>query len=121
MIGGLISTNAGGMRVLRCGSLHHNVLGLEVVLPDGTVLRMETVQLDVKTAFLYADIDEAIYVEPPSDLGMILRRLRAGSDEPSARGIITRELIQLEMGGLKRVCMALSNHRRTGTRPLMRS
>lgn len=40
MIGGLISTNAGGMRVLRYGSLHHNVLGLEVVLPDGTVMDM---------------------------------------------------------------------------------
>ena len=38
-------------------------------------------------------------MEPPRDLGMILRRLRAGSEEPSARGIITRELIQLEMGG----------------------
>lgn len=38
MIGGNISTNAGGLRVLRYGSLHHNVLGLEVVLPDGQVL-----------------------------------------------------------------------------------
>mgnify|MGYP003386169621 FL=1 len=38
MIGGNISTNAGGLRVLRYGSLHHNVLGLEVVLPNGDVL-----------------------------------------------------------------------------------
>lgn len=33
-----MSTNAGGLRLLRYGSLHGTVLGLEVVLPDGTVL-----------------------------------------------------------------------------------
>lgn len=37
-IGGNISTNAGGLRLLRYGSLHGSVLGLEVVLADGTVL-----------------------------------------------------------------------------------
>ena len=38
MIGGNVSTNAGGLRLLRYGSLHGTVLGLEVVLPDGTIL-----------------------------------------------------------------------------------
>lgn len=37
-IGGNVATNAGGMRVLRYGSMHANVLGLEVVLPNGEVL-----------------------------------------------------------------------------------
>ena len=37
-IGGNVSTNAGGLRLLRYGSLHGNVLGLEVVLPDGTIM-----------------------------------------------------------------------------------
>ena len=32
-IGGNVATNAGGLRLLRYGSLHANVLGLEVVLP----------------------------------------------------------------------------------------
>ena len=36
-IGGNVATNAGGLRFLRWGSLHGNVLGLEVVLPDGTI------------------------------------------------------------------------------------
>lgn len=31
-IGGNVSTNAGGLRLLRYGSLHGSVLGLEVVL-----------------------------------------------------------------------------------------
>ncbi|KAJ2492313.1 D-lactate ferricytochrome c oxidoreductase, partial [Coemansia sp. RSA 2049] len=37
-IGGNVATNAGGIRLLRYGSLHGSVLGLEVVLADGTVL-----------------------------------------------------------------------------------
>jgi D-2-hydroxyglutarate dehydrogenase len=40
MIGGNVSTNAGGLRVMKYGSLQGNVLGMEVVLADGTVLNM---------------------------------------------------------------------------------
>ncbi len=36
-IGGIISTNAGGTNVLRYGTTRENVLGLDVVLPDGTI------------------------------------------------------------------------------------
>ncbi|CAL9086251.1 unnamed protein product [Musa textilis] len=39
-IGGNISTNAGGLRFLRYGSLHGTILGLEVVLANGTILDM---------------------------------------------------------------------------------
>lgn len=38
-IGGNVATNAGGLRLLRYGSLHGNVLGIEAVLPDGTIMR----------------------------------------------------------------------------------
>jgi D-2-hydroxyglutarate dehydrogenase len=37
-IGGNLSTNAGGVRFLRYGSLRGSVVGLEVVLADGTIL-----------------------------------------------------------------------------------
>ena len=37
-IGGLVSTNAGGERVLRYGSTRQQVVGLEAVLADGSVL-----------------------------------------------------------------------------------
>lgn len=37
-IGGLISTNAGGTQVLRHGTMRAQVLGIEAVLPDGSVL-----------------------------------------------------------------------------------
>ena len=38
-LGGNVATNAGGMRAVRYGVTRHHVLGLEVVLADGTVLR----------------------------------------------------------------------------------
>ncbi|MBT5566549.1 MAG: FAD-binding oxidoreductase [Rhodospirillaceae bacterium] len=37
-LGGLISTNAGGNRVIRYGMTRQSVLGLEAVLADGTIL-----------------------------------------------------------------------------------
>lgn len=37
-VGGLVSTNAGGTQVLRHGAMRSQVLGLEAVLPDGTIL-----------------------------------------------------------------------------------
>ncbi|CAH0383943.1 unnamed protein product [Bemisia tabaci] len=37
-IGGNVSTNAGGIRYLRYGSLHGNVLGIEAVKADGKIL-----------------------------------------------------------------------------------
>ncbi|NNE15082.1 MAG: FAD-binding oxidoreductase [Saprospiraceae bacterium] len=37
-LGGIISNNAGGLRVLRYGMTRNLVLGLEAVLPDGTII-----------------------------------------------------------------------------------
>jgi FAD/FMN-containing dehydrogenase len=37
-IGGLVSTNAGGTQVLRFGTMRSLVLGIEAVLPDGSLL-----------------------------------------------------------------------------------
>ncbi|KAJ3190772.1 hypothetical protein HK101_008370 [Irineochytrium annulatum] len=39
-IGGNVATNAGGLRLLRYGSLHGTVLSLEVVMPSGKVLKL---------------------------------------------------------------------------------
>jgi len=38
-IGGMIATNAGGIRVLRYGPMRHQVVGLEAVRADGTIVR----------------------------------------------------------------------------------
>lgn len=60
-IGGNLSTNAGGINVLRYGSARDLVLGLEVVLPDGQVwdglraLRKDNTGYDLKQLFLGAE------------------------------------------------------------------
>jgi D-2-hydroxyglutarate dehydrogenase len=60
-IGGNVSTNAGGLRLVRHGSLHGSVLGLEVVTADGTVLdllrtlRKDNTGYDLKQLFIGAE------------------------------------------------------------------
>ena len=60
-IGGNLSTNAGGVNVLRYGTAREQVLGLEVVLPDGRVwnglrgLRKDNTGYDLKQLFLGAE------------------------------------------------------------------
>jgi len=60
-IGGLISTNAGGVHVMRHGMMREQVLGLEVVLPDGRVLnaldalRKNNTGYDLKQLFIGAE------------------------------------------------------------------
>jgi FAD/FMN-containing dehydrogenase len=60
-IGGNISTNAGGIQVLRYGNTRNLVLGLEVVLPDGRIwdglrgLRKDNTGYDLKHLFIGAE------------------------------------------------------------------
>jgi len=57
-IGGNVATNAGGIRLLRYGSLHGSVLGLEIVMADGEVLdclqtlRKDNTGPDLKQLFI---------------------------------------------------------------------
>ncbi|HRD77308.1 MAG TPA: FAD-binding oxidoreductase [Hyphomicrobiaceae bacterium] len=60
-IGGNISSNAGGIQVLRYGNTRSLVLGLEVVLPDGRIwdgmraLRKDNTGYDLKQLFIGAE------------------------------------------------------------------
>ncbi|HVZ99219.1 MAG TPA: FAD-binding oxidoreductase [Caulobacterales bacterium] len=60
-IGGLISTNAGGVHVLRYGMMRDLVFGLEAVLPDGRIwsslkrLRKDNTGYDLKQLFIGAE------------------------------------------------------------------
>ena len=56
MIGGIIATNAGGNRVLRWGMMRDMVLGLEVVLADGTVLSSLTGMLKDNAGYHWKDL-----------------------------------------------------------------
>jgi FAD/FMN-containing dehydrogenase len=80
-IGGNLSTNAGGVNVLRYGSAREQVLGLEVVLPDGRIwnglrgLRKDNTGYDLKQLFLGAE----------GTLGIITAAVLRLFPRPSAR------------------------------------
>ncbi|CAN7471709.1 FAD-binding oxidoreductase [Phyllobacterium sp. LjRoot231] len=73
-IGGMISTNAGGMDAFRHGVMRHRVLGLEVVLPDGRIM---------------SDMSQVT----KSNEGYDLKQLFIGAE--GTLGVITRAVIRL--------------------------
>jgi len=68
-IGGNLSTNAGGNRVLRYGMARDLVLGLEVVLADGTVMSHLNLMLKDNTGY---DLKQ-LFVGSEGTLGVITR------------------------------------------------
>ena len=60
-IGGIISTNAGGINVLRYGNTRQNIHGIEVVLADGTIIHSlnrlgkDNTGYDLKQLFIGAE------------------------------------------------------------------
>ena len=73
-IGGLVSTNAGGMQVLSYGSMRAQVLGLEVVLADGRIW-------------------DGLAVCPKDNTGYDLKQLFIGAE--GTLGIITAACLRL--------------------------
>jgi glycolate oxidase subunit GlcD len=86
MIGGNISTNAGGPRCLKYGVTRDYVLGLEVVLADGTVLKLGGRTHKNKTGF-------------------DLHRLFVGSE--GLLGVITEATLKLLPKPPFRACLAI--------------
>ena len=108
-IGGNLSTNAGGNRVIRYGMTRELVLGLEVVLPDGTIM---------------TSLNKLI----KNNAGYDLKHLFIGSE--GTLGIITRVVLRLypkprsTMAALCAVpdhaaVLALLNAARSGLGPLL--
>jgi FAD/FMN-containing dehydrogenase len=120
-IGGNLSTNAGGVNVLRYGNAREQVLGLEVVLPDGRVwdglraLRKDNTGYDLKQLFLGAEgtlgvitaavlklhpkptaqLTAWIAVATPRDAVALLARLRASLGERiSAFELVSRPCLE---------------------------
>jgi len=76
MIGGNLSTNAGGLKVIRNKSQHANIIGLKAVLPNGkildnmTTLKKDNTGYDLKQLFVGAEgtlgvITECAILCPP--------------------------------------------------------
>lgn len=81
-IGGLLATNAGGVNVLRYGNARDQVLGLEAVLPDGTIwnglkrLRKDNTGYDLRHLLIGAE----------GTLGLITAAALKLSPVPAATG-----------------------------------
>lgn len=74
-IGGMVSTNAGGIMAFRNGTMRHRILGLEAVLPDGRV---------------FSDLTRVL----KTSAGYDLKHLFVGAE--GTLGIVTRVALRLD-------------------------
>ncbi|RWL43901.1 FAD-binding oxidoreductase, partial [Mesorhizobium sp.] len=74
-VGGMVSTNAGGIMAFRNGTMRHRVLGLEAVLPDGRV---------------FSDLTRVL----KTSAGYDLKHLFIGAE--GTLGIVTRVAVRLD-------------------------
>lgn len=80
-IGGNLSTNAGGVNVVRYGMMRDLVLGLEVILADGRVLDLMTGLRKNNTGY---DLKQ-LFIGAEGTLGVITRAVLKLFPEPSER------------------------------------
>src|ERR1700742_4392145 len=66
-VGGMASTNAGGLRTVRYGNMGEQVIGLQVALPDGSVLHRHSLVRSDNTGY---DLP-ALFVGAEGTLGVI--------------------------------------------------
>jgi len=122
MIGGNLSTNAGGVQVLRYGNMRELTLGLEVVLPSGEVwnglrgLRKDNTGYDLKQLVIGAEGTLGIVtaatlklcarprcavtawlavLDPAAAVGLLARLRGAAGDRVTAFELISRPSLEL--------------------------
>ena len=79
-IGGNLATNAGGNRVIRFGMAREHVLGLEVVLPDGTIVRSLNKMLKNNAGY---DLKQ-FFIGSEGTLGIVTRAVLRLQGKPGA-------------------------------------
>ena len=100
-VGGMASTNAGGLRTVRYGNMREQILGLEVALPDGSLVRRhsqvrsDNTGYDLTSLFVGAEgtlgvitgLDLRLHPKPPHRVTAV-----AGFDDLDALIAIGRRL-----------------------------
>jgi FAD/FMN-containing dehydrogenase len=79
-IGGNVATNAGGNQVLRYGMTRRNVLGLEVVLPDGQIVRSLNKMLKNNAGYDWTQL----FIGSEGTLGVVTRVVIGLHPKPAA-------------------------------------
>ena len=91
-IGGNIATNAGGPRCLKYGVTRHYVLGLEVVLADGEIVRLGGRTMKNKTGFDLV----GLFVGSEGMLGVVTEATLRLLPLPPARGSLSASFRDIE-------------------------
>jgi len=99
MIGGNVATNAGGQYYYRFGSIHANIIGLEVVLPNGTILDLMSTNRKDNTGY---DLKH-LFVGAEGTLGVITKVALNCPSLPRARNVAF-----LACNSFESVCQTLS-------------
>ena len=119
-VGGMASTNAGGLRTVRYGNMGEQVIGLDVALPDGTVVhrhsrvRMDNTGYDLASLFIGAEgtlgvitgLDLRLHPTPPCRVTAICgfadldALVEAGGTFRDMDGIAALELIDARASAL---------------------
>ena len=81
MIGGNIASNAGGLQALRYGVMRNLVLGLEVVLADGTIISSMNKMMKNNAGY---DLKQ-LFIGSEGTLGIITRAVLKMEDLPKTR------------------------------------
>ncbi|ATF18036.1 FAD-binding oxidoreductase [Phaeobacter gallaeciensis] len=79
-LGGIVSTNAGGIQAIRYGMARDNILGLEAVLADGTLLDMNNTLLKNNAGY---DLKQ-LFVGSEGTLGVITKATLRLHSRPSS-------------------------------------
>ncbi|MGH2584724.1 MAG: FAD-binding oxidoreductase [Dehalococcoidia bacterium] len=98
-VGGMASTNAHGMRAVKYGPTSAWVLGLEVVLSDGTVIETGSAGSRAKQSSAGLELTK-LFVGAEGTLGVITRLRLKLMPVPPARAIVLALFDELENAGL---------------------
>lgn len=96
MIGGNIASNAGGLQALRYGVMRNLVLGLEVVLADGTIISSLNKMLKNNAGY---DLKQ-LFIGSEGTLGIITRAVLKVDDLPKSKNTAFVALESFEKANL---------------------
>jgi glycolate oxidase len=94
-IGGMVATNASGMRAVKYGATRDYVLGLEVVLADGSIIHVGTNTIKNSSGYQL----ERLFVGSEGTLGVITEIILKVAPRPKSSAMVLAAFDRLEDAG----------------------